>query len=98
MYFIITGTSQHFGRLIINVDQNNIGFFHQGRYSNIRKKQQNEKSELGIIFERCTQQNYRVVLVDFKPDKHDIGTTIRNSDRTRLSQQIDSYSTRTDVK
>ena len=43
MNFIITGTSQHFSRLIINVDQNNIGLFHKGRYINIPLKQQNEK-------------------------------------------------------
>ena len=38
MYFIITGTSQHFGRLVINVDQNNIGLFHKGRYINIPRE------------------------------------------------------------
>ncbi len=47
MYFIITGTSQHFSRLIINVDQNNIGFFHKGRYINNRIEQQNEKEKKG---------------------------------------------------
>ncbi len=48
MYFLITGTSQHFSRMVINVDQNNIGLFHKSRYINIRKKQQNEKVNLGL--------------------------------------------------
>jgi len=48
MNFIIAGTSQHFSRLVINVDQNNIGLFHKGRYINIHIKRQNEKSELGF--------------------------------------------------
>ena len=47
MYFIITGTSQHFGRLVINVDQHNIRLFHKGGYINIRMKQQNGKANLG---------------------------------------------------
>jgi len=41
MNFIIAGTAQHFGRLVIDVDQNNIGFFHQRRYINILKRRQN---------------------------------------------------------
>ncbi len=59
MYFIITGTSQHFGRMVINVDQNNIGLFHQGRYINIRIRQQNEKSGLGFIKERSGPRRSR---------------------------------------
>ena len=49
MYFIITGTSQHFGRLVINVDQNNIRLFHKGGYINIRIEQQNGKAKLGLF-------------------------------------------------
>ena len=70
MYLVITGTSQHFGRLVINEYQNNIRLFHKGGYINIRIEQQNEKNELGIILERCAQQDYKVFLFGFNPDKH----------------------------
>ena len=47
-----------------------------------REKQQNGKSELGFIFERCDHQNHKVFLFGFNPDKHGIGTRIRTSGLT----------------
>ena len=66
MHFIITGTSQHFGRLVINVNQNNIGLFHQGGYINIRIEQQNDKANLVFLYEVSSTFPIAVIqLVEF---------------------------------